>query len=106
MPGSDLKKLYSGLVRSVIEYSSITYGPMLTQYQSNTIENIQKRCLRAMYGYNKSYAELLEESGFQTLKNRREIALEKFARKSLANPLYSDWFRENENPRRGSQRFS
>ena len=47
MPGSDLKKLYCSWVRSVIEYSSVTYGPMLTQYQSNELENLQKRCLDA-----------------------------------------------------------
>ena len=75
MPGSDLRKLYCGLVRSVIEYSSVTYGPMLTKYQSNTLENIQKRCLRVMYGYDKSYTDLLVESGLQTLSNRRDKAM-------------------------------
>ena len=106
MPGSDLKKLYCGLVRSVIEYSSVTYGPMLTKYQANVLENIQKRCLKCMYGYNKGYQELLEEAGLKTLQERRQIALERFTRKAQANPLYSQWFEENENPRRGSQRFS
>ena len=79
---------------------------MLTKHQSNILENIQKRCLKCMYGYDKSYVDLLEESGLKTLQERRNIALERFARKAQANPLYSHWFEENENPRRGSQRFS
>ena len=52
MPGQDLLKLYNAQVLSVLEYSSVTYGPMLTKYQSNMIENVQKRCLRCMYGWN------------------------------------------------------
>ena len=31
MPGKDLKKLYCSLVRSVLEYSSVTYHSMLTK---------------------------------------------------------------------------
>ena len=103
MPGTDLKKLYSGMVLSVIEYSSTTYGPMLTKFQENELENIQKRCLRIMYGYDKSYTELLELSGFDTLKTRRERTLSHFTEKSLNNPIYSHWFPENANPRQ-SQR--
>ena len=56
-----------------------------------------------MYGFDKSYAELLELSGFDTLKTRREKALSRFTEKSLNNPIYSHWFQENNNPRQ-SQR--
>ena len=104
MPGNDLKKLYCGYVRSVIEYSSITYGLMLTKFQSNELENIQKRCLRCMYGFDKTYAELLQESGFETLKKRRDDAIGKFAEKTANNPVYRDWFETNDHPRRDSQR--
>ena len=31
MPGGDLTKLYSALVRSVLEYSSVTYHSLLTR---------------------------------------------------------------------------
>ena len=86
MKGDDLKKLYCGFVRSVIEYSSVTYGPLLTKYQSNDLENIQKRCLKCLYGYDKSYTELLSLSGLSTLEERRNTALVKFAEKTLAIP--------------------
>ena len=106
MKGKELKRLYCSLVRSVIEFSSVTYGPMLTKYQENQLENLQKRCLRCMFGYQKSYRQLLEESGLQTLKERRETAMLKFAQKTSKNPVYAHWFKENPNPRRNSLRFS
>ena len=56
-----------------------------------------------MFGYDKSYAELLEESGFETLAARREKALTRFTKNSLSNPIYSHWFKDNPNPRQ-SQR--
>ena len=80
MPGCDLRKLYCGYVRSMIEYSSVTYGPMLTQYQLNELENIQKRCLKCMYGFDKKYNELLRESGLGSLSKRRDNAIAKFAK--------------------------
>ena len=46
MPGKDLKKLYCALVRSILEYSSITYHSMLTRKQENDLEMVQKKCLR------------------------------------------------------------
>ena len=106
MPGSDLLKLYCSLVRSSLEYSSVTYSSMLTQYQSNQLENIQKRCLRCMFGWTKSYAELLEESGLPTLKARRETAVKRFAEKALDNPNYQHWFTANPSQRMSSQRYS
>ena len=79
---------------------------MLTRYQSNRIENVQKRCLRCMFGWNKPYAELLEESGLPTLKARRETAIRKFAEKALDNPVYQHWFQPNPSQRMDSQRNS
>ena len=45
MRGNDLKKLYCALVRSVLEYSSVTYHSMVTKYQENQLENVQKLSL-------------------------------------------------------------
>ena len=106
MPGKDLLKLYGSLVRSVIEYSSVTYHSMLTKFQSNQLENIQKRCLRCLFGWNKSYADLLAESGLPTLASRRETAVKKFAEKALDNPNYRHWFSKNPSTRVNSQRYS
>ena len=76
---------------------------MLTQYERNRLENIQKKCLKCIYGYNKKYEELLNESGIQTLEDRRMKAIEKFARKTSQNKQFEHWFKKNEN--RSSQRI-
>ena len=50
--------------------------------QQLRLENLQKRCLRTIYGYEKGYDELLIEADLKTLEERREKALLKFARKT------------------------
>ena len=54
-----------------------------------------------MFGYDKTYAELLEESGLKTLRERRENAITRFAQKCSTNPVYSRWFKENLNRQSG-----
>ena len=70
---------------------------MLTKGQENDLEKVQKKALRCMYGYKKLYTELLEESGLQPLKTRRQSAVLKFARKASENPIYARWFKKNPN---------
>ena len=55
---------------------------MLAKYQSTRLENLQKCCLRAIYGYEKTYTELLQESELKSLEERRDIAVLKFAKKN------------------------
>ena len=77
---------------------------MITKYQANRLENVQKNCLRSIYGYKPNYDQLLEESGLMTLESRREKWLRKFARKLAANPQFAHWFPSNKN--RSSSRIS
>ena len=74
-----LKNVYCSVIRSLLEYSSVTFGPMLAQYQKNRLENIQKRCLKSIFGFNKTYQALLEEAEIETLEDRRFNAIKKFA---------------------------
>ena len=97
MPGKDLTKLYSLLVRSVLEYRSVTYHSLLTKKQANDLEIVQKNCLRCIFGYKKSYGELLAESGMSSLADRRERAVAKFTNKTIKNPVYAHWFKQNLN---------
>ena len=83
LPGGDLTKLYSALVRLVLEYSSVTYHSLLTKKQGNNLENMQKKCLCCIFGYGKTCDELLTESGMPTLMARREKAVLKFASKTI-----------------------
>ena len=97
-----LTRIYTSIVRSVLEYSSVTFGPMITKYDANRMENIQKHCLRSILGYDKKYEDLLEESGLETLETRRHNALKKFAEKTSKIPQFANWFPLNTN--RSSQR--
>ena len=72
MEGNDLKKLYCALIRPFLEYSSVVYHSQISKFQSNRLGLVQKRCLKIMYGYKKSYSQLMNESGFESLKIRRE----------------------------------
>ena len=85
---SRLIKIYSAIVRLVLEYSSIAYGPMIIRYDSNRLGNLQKHCLRNILGFNKNYRELLEESGLSTLEDRRKTSLKKFAEKMVKKPNF------------------
>ena len=76
---------------------------MLPAYLKNMLENIQKKCLRSVYGPQLAYNELLETSGLETLEARREAALLKFAKKAATNPQFRHLFPKNTN--RSSQRI-
>ena len=43
-----LRNIYCSIVRSVLEYCSVTYGPMIAKYQSKKLEDMQKRCLKSV----------------------------------------------------------
>ena len=91
-----MKKLYCVLVRSILEYSAVTINSQISKYQSNRLEKIQKQCLRIMYGYGKSYTELLQLSGLRPLSERREEQFGRFAVNAAKNPVYAAWFPLNE----------
>lgn len=48
--------------------------------------------LRTIWGWNKSYAEVLGLSGIPRLDERRGAAVVKFARKASQNDRYRAWF--------------
>ena len=69
----------------------------MTKHQNNLLEHVQKRALRTIYGYEKNYEELLQESGLELLEERRKKNFAKFAEKTLKNPRYSQrWFPQRE----------
>ena len=80
-----------------MEYSSVTFGPMISKYDINRLENIQKKCLRTIFGYGLSYEDLLKKSKLETLEERRQKALLKFANKAADNPRFMHWFPLNRN---------
>jgi hypothetical protein len=94
MNQEELVQVYASLVRSVIEFTSVVYGPMLNQDQEDRLEKLQGQSLKIVFGFDKSYRQVLELSGLETLKERRKSAIEKFARKCLDGE-YGHWFPRN-----------
>ena len=64
----DLLKVYCSTIRSVVEYCSVVYGPLLTRTQSEAIERLQSQSLKIIYGFDKSYRSILEQTGLETLE--------------------------------------
>ena len=88
----DLLKVYTTMIRPVVEYSLVVYHSMLTSQQSINLEKLQARALKNVYGHIYSYRKLLELSNLETLEQRREQACLKFATKSANNPRFASWF--------------
>ena len=91
-----LKEVYCAMTRSLLEYSANVFHSQLNISQSKQLENIQKRCLKAIYGYDLKYSELLRISGLNTLQDRRIESFRKFTIKTSKNPKYSHWFPKRE----------
>ena len=68
--GTHLYKLYCCYVRSVIEYCSPVYHPLLTQAQEVYLERLQRHALRVCFGYNTPAEESMHQHNVPTLKDR------------------------------------
>ena len=92
-----ITKIYTTSIRSCIEYASNIYYSFLNTGQAQRLENLQKRCLRIIYGWEKTYEDLLNISGLATLRERRDVRMNKFVMKAEANEkLRRAWFKVNE----------
>ena len=80
---------YCSLLRPILEFSSNIYGPMLTTSLSEKIESCQKRILKIIFGYERTYEEMLREAKIESLKIRRERNFKKFAKKMSESARFS-----------------
>ena len=92
VPLCDIVKIYSSVIRPVVEYVTPAFDSMLTCGQSDQIEAIQRRALKTIFGYRTSYRQALELAGLPTLKDRRTEIVLKFANKTVINPTFNRWF--------------
>jgi hypothetical protein len=83
----DLLDVYKLYIRSVTEYCSVAFHSSLTQANSNTLERIQKTCLKVILSeMYVSYDSALEMCGLQTLFSRREKRCLDFSLKCIKHP--------------------
>ncbi|XP_035676231.1 uncharacterized protein LOC118415630 [Branchiostoma floridae] len=86
MPPKDLLTVYTTLVRPVLEYAHVVFVGC-TESQRNTLERVQKRALRIIYGHSSNPASL---APLPTLQSRRENAARSLYTQMLASdhPLH------------------
>ena len=91
--GTHLYKLYCCYVRSVIEYCSPVYHPLLTQAQEVYLERLQHHALRVCFGYDTPVEESMHQHNVSTLKDRRVRRCDAFLKKAAASPRFGPaWF--------------
>jgi hypothetical protein len=77
MPKNDLKRIYTALVRSIIEFGLAVYIPMINKVQMKSLERLQKMALRAIYGFH-PYEEIIRVSELETMEKRMYSLFERF----------------------------
>ena len=88
----DMLKLFNTIIRPTVEFAAPTYHPMLNVKMTKEIEGIQKRASKIIFGWDSSYADLIEDGRLKSLEERREELTVKFAIKSEKNPRFREWF--------------
>ena len=74
---NDLFKIYTSMIRSVLEYAAPVWHPGLTSQESELLESIQKRCLKLICP-NLSYKDALLFLKTESLVNRRSLCKDFF----------------------------
>ena len=92
LPVEDLKTIYIGFIRPLVEYAVPAWHPGLSEQQHAALERIQKRACRIMLG-NKydSYVDALEQCKLTRLRSRREQICLQFMDKLMKNPAFRSW---------------
>ena len=85
MSEGDLLKVYSSLIRPVVEYASPVWHSTITSEQSYMLEKEQSHVLRQIYGPGVSAKGMRIKANLPLLSARRKSACIKFARKNVEN---------------------
>ena len=68
------------------------FRALVTTADSDQLERVQSQALKVIYGWQHSYASLLEVSGLERLEARRERDFLNLAIKMSSSPRFSSWF--------------
>ena len=93
MDQSDLKKVYTSLIRPVAEYASVVWHPMLTDEQARSIERQQNQAMKNIVGIGVSANKMRHALALESLSERREKAVSNFAIKCSKNGRFAHWFK-------------
>lgn len=87
----ELVCVFKSIILPVHDNCSTVYNASLTRSQEAQLERLQAQGLKSIFGYDKSYAELLIKSGLTTLKIPRDARALAFAQKCCRG-RFSSWF--------------
>ena len=88
----ELVRVYTTVIRPVLDYGSVVYHSSLTDEQDELLDRQQNQALKCIYGPGISGRRMREMAGLTTLRQRRIDQCDKFAAKCLASDRFSDWF--------------
>ena len=90
---SDLLDVYDKQVRAVLELAVPVWQPALTKSEARQIKRVQRSAFYVILGEKyQNYDNALSILGRETLEERRITLCQKFAKKTMRNPRYSNWF--------------
>ena len=88
----DLKTVYVGYIRPVLEYCAPVFHSSLTKSQIKKIEQIQKRVFRLILGkLYVSYENACHVLKLPTLESRRRTLCHVFAKSLSKHPICHEW---------------
>ena len=88
----DLKTVYIGYIRPILEYCAPVFNSGLTQSHVKRLEQIQKRVFRIMLGHDYiSYQDACQLLDLPTLECRRKKICEDFAKSLINHPTCNSW---------------
>ena len=102
----ELLQVYKATILPCHDYCSNVFHSSLTLSQTIILERLQAKALKAIYGFEPSYRELMEKAGLTTLRARREARELSFARKCLNSRRFARWFPVRESVRDTRAGFS
>ena len=88
----ELVTVYKTVIRPVADYCCAVYHSSLTEDQDIQLKRLQNGALKCIFGGGFSAREMREKANITTLRERREILVDKFATKAATNPLFAKWF--------------
>ena len=88
----ELLRVYKTTILPSHDYCSTVFNSSLTLSQSIVLERLQAKALKAIYGYEPSYRELMRRADLTTLRARRDSRELQFAQRSAASLRFGGWF--------------
>ena len=79
-------KFYVTCIQSILLYACQVFHHSLLEYLSYSLEQLQKRALKIIYGYDISYEQALSLAGLDNLVDRRSQLCDTFFKNIISNP--------------------